>query len=71
MEAVWTEGTISAVVCTTGATVVAGGVCAESAGAVVVPVHPAARARISVTRARVRIECIRIRSPDDKIAKYH
>jgi hypothetical protein len=66
MEASWTDGTITGVVWTTGAAVAAGGAFAGSAGPVFVSIHPAARARMSMIRPRIRVVRIRIGSPPDR-----
>jgi hypothetical protein len=58
MDAVWTEGTIPAAVA-------AGWAFAGSGGPVFVSIQPAARARIRVMRARIRIVRIFMRSPAD------
>jgi hypothetical protein len=63
MDASWSDGTIAAGVWTTGAAVAAGGAFAESAGPVFESIHPAARARTSARRPRIRIVRIRIGSP--------
>jgi hypothetical protein len=58
MDAVWTEGTISAAVAV-------GRVFAESAELVFVSIQPAAKARTRVMRARIRIVRFRIGTPLD------
>ena len=58
MDAVWTEGTISAAVA-------AGWVFAESAELVFVSIQPAVRARTGMMRARISIVRIRIGTPPD------
>jgi len=65
MDASWSDGTTAAGAWTPGAAVAAGGAFAGSAGPVFVSIQPAARARMSVIRPRIRIERIRIGSPHD------